>query len=323
MERHVTIIVVTHESARFLPRCFEAIRALEGISAEIVVVDNFSSDASRDLTRTLLPQARLIENATNRGFAPAVNQGLALSSFEFVLLLNPDCAPAPDYVERLVDAVREARADVGAATGKLLRATGEKIEPTKIVDSKGIRMTRNGRHLDIEAGVDDSTGDPAPREVFGVSGAAALYRRAMLEDAKIDGEVFDEDFFTWREDADLAWRARLFGWRALYVPSAVAYHVRTVTPERRKSLAPVVNYHSVKNRFLLRLKNEGSYLCLRNLPFELLRDLLVVFACLTVERSSLPALHWLWQHRRRIMRKRKLVQSRRKISDRELSVWFV
>lgn len=323
MERHVTIIVVTHESARFLPRCFEAIRAIEGISSELVVVDNSSSDASRDLTRALLPEATLIENSANRGFAPAVNQGLAQSSSEFVLLLNPDCAPASDYVQRLVDAVRHAGADAGAATGKLLRATGETIEPTKIVDSKGIRMTRNGRHLDIDAGIDDSPRDDAPREVFGVSGAAALYRRSMLEDAKIDGEVFDEDFFTWREDADLAWRSRLFGWRALYVPSAVAYHVRTVTPERRKSLAPVVNYHSVKNRFLLRWKNQGSYLFLRNLPFELFRDLLVVFACLTVERSSLPALRWLWQHRRRIMRKRTLVQSRRKVSDRELSVWFM
>ena len=113
----------------------------------------------------------------------------------------------------------------GMATGKLLRATGTEIAPTNVIDSKGIRMTRTGRHFDIGQGeVDDAR--PAPRasrpeEVFGVSGAAAMYRATFLRDVAIDGEVFDEDFFTYREDADLSWRGRLLGWRALYEPRAV------------------------------------------------------------------------------------------------------
>ena len=322
MERHVTIIVVTYESARFLPGCFESVTALEGVNAEIVVIDNASSDESRSIAAALLPQARLISNQTNRGFAPAVNQGIAASSSEFVLLLNPDCRLERDYVLHLVEALHERDSTFGAATGKLLRAKGDSMTATNVVDSKGIRMTRNGRHLDIGSGEIDVAGTITPLEVFGVSGAASLLRRSMLEDIAIDGEVLDEDFFTWREDADLAWRARLFGWKALYVPAAVGYHVRTVTPEKRRNLAPIINYHSVKNRFLLRWKNQGRWLALRHFPFELLRDLFVVAACLTIERTSLPALSWLWQHRRQIMRKRKLVQMRRKLSDRELSVWF-
>jgi hypothetical protein len=78
----------------------------------------------------------------------------------------------------------------------------------------------------------------------------------------------------------------------------------------------------VKNRFLLRLKNEGMYLALRNAPFELTRDLIVLLAALTIERSSLPAFAWLWRNRARVLAKRRVIQSRRKVSDRELARWF-
>ncbi|HXH39937.1 MAG TPA: glycosyltransferase family 2 protein, partial [Thermoanaerobaculia bacterium] len=135
-------------------------------------------------------------------------------------------------------------------------------------------------------------------------------------------EFLDEDFFTFREDADVAWRGRLFGWRALYAPGAVARHVRTVTPSKRRSLSAATNMHGVKNRFLLRLKNEGLYLALRNAPFEWTRDLIAIGATLTIERSSLPAFTWLWKNRRRIMEKRRAIQSRRSVSDRQLARWF-
>jgi len=223
----------------------------------------------------------------------------------------------------------EAAPDAGSGTGLLMRARGPRIEPTGEIDSAGIRMTRTGRHLDItewSAGVSPAEQAASRRhrrnEVFGVSGAAALYRMTFLRDVAIDGEVFDEDFFAYREDADLAWRGRLFGWTALCEPSAVAYHVRRVTPEARKALPADINMHSVKNRFLLRLKNEGAYLALRNAPFELARDLVVLLAALTVERTSLSAFPWLWRNRARVLAKRRVIQQRRKVSDRELAGWF-
>ncbi|MEA2414034.1 MAG: hypothetical protein QOI58_691 [Thermoanaerobaculia bacterium] len=150
-----------------------------------------------------------------------------------------------------------------------------------------------------------------------------MYKRSFITDVTIGGEFLDEDFFAFREDADIAWRGRLFGWRAVYVPEAIAHHVRTVTPEKRRALPALINMHGVKNRFLLRLKNEGLYLAIRNAPFELTRDLIVILATLTIERSSLPALTWLWKNRRRIMEKRRAIQSRRRVSDRDLAGWFV
>jgi GT2 family glycosyltransferase len=362
MERlSVSAILVTWNSAEFLPRCLDHLQrqtvgfAVDGWPLtddrrptvngqqptvnELVHVDNASADDSAAIVRGAFPGCTQIVNETNRGFTGAVNQAIARARGDFVLLLNPDAFLEPDYVARVVAAMNEAGEEFGMGTGKLMRATA-----TGVVDSKGIRMTRTGRHLDIGQGLPDGaddrglvvrrsslvegqlpTNDQRPTtnyEVFGVSGAAAVYRMSFVRDVSVDGEFLDEDFFTYREDADVAWRGRVLGWRALYVPAAVGVHVRRVTPEARRHLPESVNRDSVRNRFLLRLKNEGLYLALRNAPFELSRDLLTIAAVLTVERSSLPALAWLWKNRRRIMAKRRAIQSRRRTPDRELAGWF-
>lgn len=306
--RLVSVVLVTWNSAQYLRRCLDGFRQQTHRALELIAIDNASTDDSLALITADADQ--VIRNDINRGFSAAVNQGLAVARGAYVLLLNPDCFLEPDYIERLV-AVLEARVDFGSATGMLLRANGAPGE----IDSCGMRMTRNGRHLDIEVRVDG--------EVFGVSGAAALHRMSFLHDVAVDREVLDEDFFAYREDADLAWRGQLRGWRALCEPRAIAYHVRRVTPEVRKTLPAEINMHSVKNRFLLRLKNEGVYLALRNAPFELARDLVVLLAALTVERTSLPAFAWLWRNRARVLAKRRVIQQRRKVGDRELARWFL
>ena len=319
MERSLSVLLITFNSAPDLRRCFAGIAGQTSQPLEIVVVDNASVDESVSVVREMAPAANIILNRENRGFAAAANQAIAESRGEMVLLLNPEVHLEPTFLERALPVMEDQA--VGAVTGKLRRGTGYDIRPTLLIDSKGIRMTRSGRHFDIDSERPDSGSEEA-REVFGVSGAAAIYRRSMLQDVAIDGGPFDEDFFAFREDADLAWRARLFGWKAMYVPSAEAYHVRRVTPAVRSELPPELNMHSVKNRFLLRLKNEGLYLALRNAPFELARDLQVLVATMTIERSSLPAWGWLWRNRRRIAARRHAIQTRRRVSDRELARWF-
>ena len=348
----VSVVIVTWNSAPFLRRCLAALASQTYPELDVIHIDNASADDSLAVVRECAPHARQIVNDSNRGFSAAVNQGVGVARGEFVLLLNPDAFLDADYVSTLVQALKDEGAKAGMATGKLLQAE------TKLVDSKGIRMTRSGRHFDIDQGsresgvgsrksevgavisdprppTPDSDGDvttagprdcettlPRYQEIFGVSGAAAMYSMTFIRDVTVGGEFLDEDFFTFREDADVAWRGRLFGWRALYVPAAVGDHVRTVTPAKRRGLSAVTNMHGVKNRFLLRLKNEGLYLALRNAPFELTRDLIAIVATLTVERSSLPALTWLWKNRQRIMEKRRAIQSRRRVSDRQLAGWF-
>lgn len=328
----LSIILVTWNNAAFLDRCLEGLAGQTTGVFELVHVDNASSDDGVAKVRAAFPACIQILNETNRGFAGAVNQGIAAAGGELVLLCNPDAYLAAGYTKAVERALARAGDRFGMATGKLLRAAGPRIIPTGEVDSKGIRMTRTGRHLDIGQGEPDGdlhrgmlplSGLDGLCEVFGVSGAAAVYRMTFIRDVSIDGQFLDEDFFTYREDADVAWRGRVLGWRALYVPAAVAHHVRTVTPRGRRGLSEITNRNSFKNRFLLRLKNEGLGLAIRNAPFELSRDLLAIGAVLTVERSSLPALGWLWKNRRRIMARRSEIQRRRRTPDRELARWFV
>ena len=318
MGRLVTVVLITWNSAPYLRRCLEGIAGQSHRDLELIHVDNASVDDSVARVRQRFPQSQQIVNPQNRGFAAAANQAIRIARGEFVALCNPDAFLTADYLAKIVEALDRAGEKFGAATGTLIRARGYDIEPTNEIDSMGIRMTRSGRHFDIT----DNRQLRTDNQIFGVSGAAAVCRKSFINDVTINDEYFDEDFFAYREDADVAWRGRLLGWRALHVAEAIAYHVRTVTPERRRSLPAVINMHSVKNRFLLRLKNEGLYLALRNAPFELTRDAITIGAVLTVERSSLPALSWLWRNRRRIMEKRRAIQRRRRVSDRALAEWF-
>jgi GT2 family glycosyltransferase len=157
--------------------------------------------------------------------------------------------------------------------------------------------------------------------VFGACAAAALYRRRMIQDVSVDGHFFDPDFFAYREDADVAWRAQLLGWNTIYTPEAVGYHVRSVTPLNRRSTPAFINMHSVKNRFLMRVKNLTPDVFRRHWRPMALRDALVLGACFVTEPKSLAALwHFArccrgaWSARRRIMARRVL--------DEGLADWF-
>src|SRR5438270_2468145 len=192
----VSLILVTWNSARFLPRCLDGIAQQTFRDIEVIAVDNGSADDSVAIVRAKFPDATIVRNSGNEGFSRAVNQGVARATGEFVQLVNPDAYLGPEYVAKLVEALQQE--GFGSATGKLMRADGPGV------DSKGIRMTRTGRHFDIEEGEE--------REVFGVAGAAAMYRMSFIGDVTLsDGQFLDEDFFTYREDADVAWRGRLFG----------------------------------------------------------------------------------------------------------------
>ena len=144
----------------------------------------------------------------------------------------------------------------------------------------------------------------------------------MIDDIALSGEFFDNDFFAYREDADVAWRAQLLGWQCVYHPAAVAYHVRTVVPENRRSLSAAINMHSVKNRWLLRIKNTTPDLYRRFwLPITL-RDIVVIGACLLREWSSLPAFALAWKLRRRAVASRHEIMRRKRVDDRYIAAWF-
>src|SRR5262249_23752948 len=146
------------------------------------------------------------------------------------LTLNPDVLMEPRFIEHLVEA-GENDPETGTVCGKLL-SIGPDFErlPERRIDSAGMFFTPAMRHFDRGWHEPDGAQFASPQYVFGASAAAALFRQRMVEDISVDGSFFDPDFFSYREDADVAWRAQLMGWRCLYLPSAVAHHVRSVVP---------------------------------------------------------------------------------------------
>jgi GT2 family glycosyltransferase len=315
----VTIGVVTHESEGLVAECLRAVAAQTYERLETVVIDNASRDGSADAAQRAGRAARVVRNAANVGYAAAHNQALRLAAGELYLALNPDVVMRPDFVAELVEAAA-AHPEAGSVGGKLLRPSAP--GGPALLDSTGMYMTPWVRHLDRGAGQPDRGQYDRVQYVFGITGAAALYRRRMLEDVAVGGEAFDESFFCYREDADLAWRAQLLGWHALYTPRAVATHARRVTPERRASLPPEINLHSVKNRYLLRLKNHTALDFLVLLLPSLVREAQVVSYTLLFERTSLPAFGLVARNLRSAWRKRRAIMGRRRVGGARMLRWF-
>jgi len=320
------VIVVTHDHVGTLPACFDAVAALEPPPAEIVVVDNASSDGSAELVETRSDTGlRLVRESTNTGFAAAVNRGLAETTAPWVLLLNPDCAPKPNFVAQMLAAAGRTpnKNEIGSVTGRLIRSTDAALNPGRVLDAAGMVVTSSGRHFDRGAGEPDDGRYLKPVWVFGGTGAATLYRRSALADvAYPDGQILAESFFAYREDAELAWRFQWRGWRCLYTPDAVASHGRGFQPEGGRRGHETTNRLSVRNRFLLRIHCADLGWHLRCFPWWKLRDLMVIGACLTIERSSLPALIEVWHGRGDALARRRWVLSRRRVPSRHISRWF-
>ncbi len=314
--------MTTYNSAAFLPSCLESLFEQDYPELEIVVVDNGSSDGTGKILQRYQPRIRVFWNRENRGFAAGQNLGMRKARGQWLLSLNPDVIASRDFVSKLVEAGRQCPT-IGAVCGKLLRwRPGASPERSDVIDSTGIYFLRNLRHLDRGAEERDRGQYEREELVVGATGAAALYRRAMVEEVSVEGEFFDEDFFAYREDADAAWRAQLLGWGCLYTPRAVAWHVRRVTPERFHDLPEAINRHSIKNRFLMRAKNASPGLCLRLLVPVTWRDLQIVGYCALFRPRLLSGLGVLWRRRKEIRKKREWIQSRRKISEAEMARWF-
>jgi len=318
----VAITIVTFNSSAVIRQCIRYVSEQDYEHKEVVIVDNGSTDGTDSILREFEGRVRVVCNRENVGFAAGQNQAIGLSNAEWILALNPDVRLTPEFIRVLLLAAK-TDPGIGSVCGKLLTMTPDfEIPVHPVIDSAGIYMTRNLRHLDRGSRLPDQGQYDQPEYVFGGTGAACLYRRRMIEEISIDGEFFDRDFFAYREDADVAWRAQLTGWTCLYTPHAVAYHVRRVLPSNRSSVPAVLNMHSVKNRWLLRIKNMTSGVYRRYwLPITV-RDLTVIGGCLVSEWSSLPAFWLVLRNIRSTLAKRRAIMQRRRVGDDQMANWF-
>jgi len=292
----VAVVVVTWNCERYIGDCLASLLGLTRRPAEIVVVDNGSADGSVAVVRGRFPEVRLLGLDSNPGFCRANNLGIQSTRAPFVLVLNPDTRLERGFLEELLPAFDDPR--VGMAAGKLLRFDGATL------DSCGQALARSRQPVDRGYGRPDRGQFDRDEAVFGACGAAALYRRSMLDAVALGpGLYFDEAYFAFYEDLDLAWRAQRRGWRAAYRHRARGLHARggsvARNPGRQRLMAALarsaeVRFHVAKNRALTLLRNETGRGLLGNLPFILIRDLATfVWLLLTSPRVLVR----LWQAR--------------------------
>lgn len=311
----VSVHIVTYNSEKDIEECLESVFNQTYPIGQIIIIDNGSRDSTAAILNRYADRVQLILNQENIGFAAAHNQAIRGSNSDYFLVLNPDVVLHPDYVKYLVSFLQE-NPGVGSATGKLLLKSNPGL-----IDSTGLLIKKNRRSFDR------GSSDPAelwnlPSEVFGVSGAAAFYRRKMVDAVSIAGEFYDEDFFAYKEDVDVAWRSQLLGWKAAYVPEATATHERGWKKDSRQQQSVAIRKHSYINRYQMMLKNESLWFFLLHSPMILLYEITGFLYIVFNEMVLLSSWIMFFKNFPRLMEKRRWIKANRRVPYRQVYRFF-
>ena len=338
----VSIHLVTWNGEKYIEECLNSLLEQSFRDYLLLIIDNGSVDKTVQIIETeFLPafnkRIRLVKNKENLGFAKAHNQAILWTDAEYILVLNQDVILEPNFLAELVNFI-EKNKNVSALNSKVLRWEVEQIGDLKeskkidIIDSLGLKIFKNQRVVDIAAGEKDNRQYEEEKEIFGAGAACPLYRRQALNDIRFKDEFFDNDFFSYKEDVDLAYRLRWRGWKSFYVPQAVAYHKRSARSQEkisglgiinlRKNKTQFVNYHSYKNHLFVLIKN----LSWRNYFKYLLQIKFYEFKkfifSLFFEWPTLGSLKEFFSKLKKMWGKRKFIMASRLIKDEEMRKWF-
>ncbi|MCD6471376.1 glycosyltransferase family 2 protein, partial [bacterium] len=346
----VSIQIVTWNSREYIGDCLDSIFSQTFKDFTVLIIDNASTDGTVEFIEKKYKNIYILRNSKNLGFSRAHNQGIKLTNSKYVFVLNPDVILEPTFLEEIIKKA-EKNKKIAAFGGKLLkikfipyhrwlsgdagftnRELNEKIK-TNVIDSTGLKIYRSRMVVDRGEGQEDKGKYNKQEKVFGISGACVLYRRKALEDIKIFDEYFDEDFFAYKEDVDLAWRLQLRGWSALYCPNALAYHFRSTIGHRGKlnridiskqaKKSPRVNFFSYRNHLWLILKNDywQNFFCHSFFIFwyQFKKILwLLIFRPKILFQAELS----FWRRFKKMLAKRKHILRNAKVNAKEIKKWF-
>lgn len=268
----VSIVIVTARAANYLKALLDSVNRQSLSPFETIIVDNSAG--------------------TNLFYCSALNKGIRESKGEFVLCLNDDVVLDGDFLKNAVKGFAVSPS-IGMVSAKVLRSDGKLIDTAGL--SLSIWLTAEDRGYSSRKIEKFNT----PGFVFGVNGAAAFYRRLMLEDIKIGSDYFDEDYRIFYEDLDISWRAQNFGWKGYFVAEAVAYHARggtvrsqggTAQPFARRYLSDELHLRLIRNRHSTIIKNAPLTQIFFHLPFIILYDFAALIFIIFLRRSMLKKL---------------------------------
>ncbi len=299
----IAVIVVNYNSGTMLARCLEALSRQTWANFRTIVVDNASADGSADVAEAHSPRVELVRAGGNLGFAAGNNLALRMAGdCDWIALLNPDAFPAPDWLERLA-AAAAAHPDF-QFFGCLMRAA----DAPGLLDGTGDVYHVSGFSWRRDHGVAVERAHATPGEIFGPCAAAALYSRAALDE--VGG--FDESYFCYHEDVDLAFRLRLRGYRCWYEPTAIVDHIGSGISGKRSSFS---TYYGHRNLVWTYVKDMPFLLLFCLLPVHLAFTLISFAVCalrgqarilLQAKVDAIKGLGAVWRVRRQIQASRKI-----------------
>ncbi|MHB8689942.1 MAG: glycosyltransferase family 2 protein [Solirubrobacteraceae bacterium] len=306
MSRSGFVILSTDEAPLLEHSLACAVR--EGFDAGLVI-DNASTDGTAAVAAMLGVEVLRLDRRVP--YTEAMNHGLRALDAELVAMLQADTFVSPGYLEACSAALSHRA--VGSVAPKLVRALGpSEADRLALLDAAAMTFDRRRKNSLVGHGEWASEYSVAA-EVFGADGAAALWRRAALEDCAIEGDYFDQNMPGWGCDADLAWRAQLFGWHSRYAPDAVVHHIRRFSPTTRASSAPSDRRTQFRNRLLMIAKNDSWRDLARDVRPLLSYEFLAFGYALGREPELLGGYGEVWRRLPEALRQRRLIQARRRV----------
>lgn len=306
----LSVIIVNWNGLRYLQECLDSLVLQLPPDAELIVVDNGSTDGSVDFLQHYQPALTLVLLPQNLGFAGGVNAGFRVANGDLLFLLNNDAFVEPNCVSELL-AAAEQYPQVGSFGAVLTFA-----HRPDIVASAGIRVRRDGLALDLWAGRHVDQLPINTQEIFGASGGAVIYRRALLDDVGL----LEPDFFAYLEDVDIAWRAQLRGWSSMLVPTARARHVYSATSGQG---SPFKQRLLGRNRVRTIVRGMPTPLLRQCAPQILLYDVMAIAYGLLKRQSAIIAGRWeALCELPRLLQQRKRIQQNRLVQSEQLARWL-
>jgi GT2 family glycosyltransferase len=261
----ISIIILNWNGQEFIESCLRSVLHSSYKNFEIIVVDNGSTDASFKILETYLKNIQIVYNPENKGFAGGMNAGINRASGKYVVTLNNDVIVDPDWLNRPVELL-ESDSQIGfISCRQMVYRNEDLIDVLYSVPSVYLLLKPVG----VDKKYSEHPEFHEEKEVFGASGASVIYRKTVLDQFK----GFDERFFAYHEEADLHTKAHNSGWKCVYVPSAVVYHMGSRSFGK---LSRTFHYYHERNRWWYIAKNYSFLKIISHLPWLILMELRLI-----------------------------------------------
>ncbi len=337
----ISVNLVVYNGGKYIRRCLDSVLAQTYKNIEVNILDNNSSDSTKEIIKKEFSEFNLVEGKKNLGTWPGQEELLKHSHGEYVVALSVDVILDPHFIEEAVKIFERDRR-IGAIQPKVYKYKLSQLQTTdykpltNIVDTCGFEAFKSRRIVNIGHGEEDKGQFNQEKQIFAVEGAVPVFYRQALENCRLESQgnkIIDPDFFWYGDDLDLAWRMRLFGWKQVFAPAAIAYHDRQTTKalagggwrefiKIRKSVPMFKRRLDWRNTTLAIIKNDFAVNFLRDLPYIFWRQLRLWGYFLLFEASMVLEIFRVAKLLPKMLKRRDEIMRKTKVPAKEMRKWF-